>query len=112
MKAFPPCRFSPDDSRTGVNIGTFPAFLQARREVWTATTTSGNPHLGRGAAGVVEPQANARRFDRTPGGRSARRGESRMRRVRLLRLGKMRYRATLEAASRPATLSANVFSTK
>jgi hypothetical protein len=35
MKAFPPCRFSPDDSRTGVNIGTFPAFLQAIREVWT-----------------------------------------------------------------------------
>jgi hypothetical protein len=55
---------------------------------------------------------SARRFDRAPGGRSARRGESPMRRARLLRLGKMRYRATLDAASRPATLSANVCSTK
>src|SRR4029077_9526873 len=42
-------RDSPDDSRTGVNIGAFPAFLQDRRKVWTAIDTSRNRNGGRGA---------------------------------------------------------------
>jgi hypothetical protein len=36
----------PDDARTGVRIGTLPAFLQDRRETWTATSTS-RPDYGR-----------------------------------------------------------------
>jgi len=42
-------RDSPDDSRTGVNIGAFPAFLQDRRKVRTAIDTSRNRNGGRGA---------------------------------------------------------------
>ena len=42
-------RDSPDAPGTGVNIGAFPAFLQGRREVRTATSTSGSPHGGRGS---------------------------------------------------------------
>src|SRR5262249_39721658 len=37
-------RDSPDESQTGINIRVFPAFLQDRREVLTATSTSGNPN--------------------------------------------------------------------
>jgi hypothetical protein len=40
-------RDSPDDRRAGVHIGAFPAFQQDRREVWTATGTSGRPNDGR-----------------------------------------------------------------
>jgi hypothetical protein len=39
----------PDDSRSGVNVGAFPAFRQDSREVRTATRTSGSPNGGRGA---------------------------------------------------------------
>ena len=35
-------RDSPDESQTGINVRVFPAFLQDRREVLTATSTSGN----------------------------------------------------------------------
>ena len=42
-------RDPPDDSRTGVNIGAFPAFLQDRRKVRTAIDTSRNRNGGRGA---------------------------------------------------------------
>ena len=42
-------RDSPDGSRTGVNIGAFPTFLQDRREVRTVIGTSGSPHGGRGS---------------------------------------------------------------
>ena len=42
-------RDSPDDSRTGVNIGAFPAFLQDRRKVRTAIDASRNRNGGRGA---------------------------------------------------------------
>jgi hypothetical protein len=38
-------RDSPDDSRTGVNIGAFPAFLQDRRKVRTAIDTSRNRNV-------------------------------------------------------------------
>ena len=44
----PLIRDSPDDSRTGVNIGAFPAFLQDRRKVRTAIDTSRNRNGGRG----------------------------------------------------------------
>src|SRR5258707_2233705 len=37
-------RDSPDESQTGINVRVFPALLQDRREVLTATTTSGNPN--------------------------------------------------------------------
>jgi hypothetical protein len=37
-------RDSPDESQTGINVGVFPALLQDRREVLTATSTSGNPN--------------------------------------------------------------------
>jgi hypothetical protein len=39
---------SPNDARIGVYIRVFPAFLQDKREVWTATSASGNPNAGRG----------------------------------------------------------------
>ncbi len=45
-------RDSPDAPGTGVNIGAFPAFLQGRREVRTATSTSGSPHV---VEGVIWP---------------------------------------------------------
>jgi hypothetical protein len=35
---------SPDESQTGINVRVFPALLQDRREVLTATNTSGNPN--------------------------------------------------------------------
>src|SRR5215813_12908685 len=37
-------RDSPDESQTGINVRAFPALLQDRREVLTATSTSGNPN--------------------------------------------------------------------
>src|SRR5258708_8406896 len=37
-------RDSPDESQTGINIRVFPVLLQDRREVLTATSTSGNPN--------------------------------------------------------------------
>src|SRR5262249_42025609 len=37
-------RDSPDGSQTGINVRVFPALLQDRREVLTATSTSGNPN--------------------------------------------------------------------
>jgi hypothetical protein len=37
-------RDSPDESQTGINIRVFPALLQERREVLTATSTSRNPN--------------------------------------------------------------------
>jgi hypothetical protein len=37
-------RYSPDESQTGINVHVFPALLQDRREVLTATSTSGNPN--------------------------------------------------------------------
>jgi hypothetical protein len=36
-------RDSPDESQSGINVRVFPALLQDRREVPTATSTSGNP---------------------------------------------------------------------
>jgi hypothetical protein len=52
MKADIPCvldyllenRDSPDESQTGINVRVLPALLQDRREVLTATSTSGNPN--------------------------------------------------------------------
>jgi hypothetical protein len=52
---------SPDDFRTGVNTPAFPAFLQARREVWTATSASGSRN---GGQGLIWPFSLA--FGRTP----------------------------------------------
>jgi hypothetical protein len=37
-------RDSPDKSQTDINVRVFPALLQDRREVLTATSTSGNPN--------------------------------------------------------------------
>jgi|SRR5215471_14837741 hypothetical protein len=37
-------RDSPDESQTGINVRVFPALLQDRGEVLTATSTSGNPN--------------------------------------------------------------------
>jgi hypothetical protein len=37
-------RDSPDESQTGINVRVFPALLQDRREVLTATSTSDNPN--------------------------------------------------------------------
>src|SRR5215813_9983391 len=37
-------RDSPDESQTGINVRVFPALLQDRREMLTATSTSGNPN--------------------------------------------------------------------
>src|SRR5262249_41334918 len=38
------CRDLPDESQTGINVRVFPILLQDRREVMTATSTSGNPN--------------------------------------------------------------------
>src|SRR5215831_19867623 len=38
-------RGSPDKPQTGINVRVFPALLQDRREVLTATSTSGNPNV-------------------------------------------------------------------
>jgi hypothetical protein len=53
MSCFPPStddsnfnRDFPDDSRSGVNIRVFPAFLQDSREVGTAISASGSPKGG------------------------------------------------------------------
>src|SRR5262245_12353842 len=35
---------SQDESQTGINVRVFPTLLQDRREVLTATSTSGNPN--------------------------------------------------------------------
>jgi hypothetical protein len=37
-------RDSPDESQIGINVRVFPTLLQDRREVLTATSTSGNPN--------------------------------------------------------------------
>jgi hypothetical protein len=37
-------RDSPDESQTGINVRVFPALLQGRRKVLTATSTSDNPN--------------------------------------------------------------------
>jgi hypothetical protein len=37
-------RDSPDESQTGINVRVSSALLQDRREVLTATSTSGNPN--------------------------------------------------------------------
>jgi putative tryptophan/tyrosine transport system substrate-binding protein len=42
--AFGFSRDSPDESQTGITVRVFPALLQDRREVLTATSTSGNPN--------------------------------------------------------------------
>ena len=41
--------------RTGINVRVFPALLQDRREVLTATSTSGNPNAGRGSDLAIFP---------------------------------------------------------
>src|SRR5437870_4934868 len=41
-------RQSPDDSETGVESSDFAASLEARREMWLATSRSGSPNDGRG----------------------------------------------------------------
>jgi hypothetical protein len=46
------CRDSPDESQTGINVRVFPALLQDRREVLTATNTSGSRIVAQ-ALGVV-----------------------------------------------------------
>src|SRR6266576_748572 len=47
-------RDSPDESQTGINVRVFPALLQERREVLTATSTSRNPNAwSRGWPGHV-----------------------------------------------------------
>jgi hypothetical protein len=48
-------------SQTGINVRVFPALLQDRREVLTATGTSGN---GRLVEGLIWPFSLA--FGRTP----------------------------------------------
>src|SRR5215472_7444089 len=48
-------RDSPDESQTGINVRVFPALLQDRPEVPTATSTSGNPKLGRGSDLAIFP---------------------------------------------------------
>ena len=42
-------RNSPDESQTSINVRVFPALLQDRREVQTATSTSGNPNAWSGS---------------------------------------------------------------
>ena len=48
-------RDSPDETPTGINVRVFPALLQDRREVLTATSTSGNPNAGRGSDLAIFP---------------------------------------------------------
>src|SRR5262245_20040471 len=53
-----PCpitRDSPDESHTGINVRVFPAHLQDRREVLTATSTSGNPNAWSGSDLAIFP---------------------------------------------------------
>jgi len=46
-------RDSPDESRTGANIRVFPALLQDKREVWTATGTFAQRYWAVEVAAVV-----------------------------------------------------------
>jgi hypothetical protein len=55
-------RDSPDESQTGINVRVFPALLQDRREVLTATGTLGQPE--RLVEGLIWPFSLA--FGRTP----------------------------------------------
>jgi len=48
-------RDSPDESETGINVRVFPALLQDRREVLTATSTSVTRTLGRGSDLAIFP---------------------------------------------------------
>src|SRR5215813_480589 len=41
-------RHSPDDAETSVESSDFAASLEARREIWLATSSSGSPNDGRG----------------------------------------------------------------
>jgi hypothetical protein len=41
-------RHSPDDSETSVESSDFAASLEARREIWLATSSSRSPNDGRG----------------------------------------------------------------
>jgi len=41
-------RHSPDDSDASVDSSDFAASLEARREMWMATSSSGSPNDGRG----------------------------------------------------------------
>src|SRR5262249_34483026 len=42
-------RHSPDDSETSVESSDFAASLEARREIWLATSSSRSPNDGRGS---------------------------------------------------------------
>ena len=48
-------RDSPDDFQGSVNISAFPACLTEKREVRTATGTSGSPNVGRGVDLAIFP---------------------------------------------------------
>src|SRR5262249_50714203 len=48
-------RDSPDESQTGINVRVFPAFLQDRRQVLTATSTRLTRTLGRGSDLAIFP---------------------------------------------------------
>jgi hypothetical protein len=55
-------RDSPDESQTGINVRVFPALLQDRREVLTATSTSGSPNGGRVADLAIFPGIGTHSF--------------------------------------------------
>jgi hypothetical protein len=59
-------RDSPDESQTGINIRVFPALLQDRHEVLTATSTSGSRTLGRGSDLAIFPGIWTHSFCRLP----------------------------------------------
>src|SRR5262249_14033673 len=48
-------RHSPDDSETSVESSDFAASLEARREMWLATSSSGSPNDGRGSDLAIFP---------------------------------------------------------
>jgi len=48
-------RHSPDDSETSVESSEFAASLQARREIWLATSSSRSPKDGRGVDLAIFP---------------------------------------------------------
>jgi hypothetical protein len=48
-------RHSPDDSETSVESSDFAASLEARREMWLATSRSGSPNDGRGSDLAIFP---------------------------------------------------------
>src|SRR5262245_44641694 len=50
-----PIRDSPDETETGINVRVCPALLQDRREVLTATRTSGNPNTWSGSDLAIFP---------------------------------------------------------